>query len=124
MRFTYQQIDELHTAYLILPFKVESLLTAAENITKLKTHLETLLTVKSKLIKQYNKGAESISSSDKGWTRFTEDYNKALVKEVEINDLAKLKKTDIDISNPPLNNGQKINLQGPISVLLSKGLLE
>lgn len=125
MHTTYQQIDELHTAYLVLPFKGDAILSASENITKLKPHLDTILMVKSKLIKQHNKGAESISSSDKGWAKFNEEYSRALSKEVDTGELIKLKKIDIDLTSPPVNNnGQKINLQGPISVLLSKGLLE
>lgn len=119
MKLTYTKVDELHNAYNTLPFKGESILGAAENITKLKPHLETVLTVKGKLIGQHTNGKDSISTNHKNWNKFVEEYNKTLAKEVVIEDLIKLKKADID-----LERVSQVNLQGFIALLISNNLLE
>ncbi len=125
MKLTYSQIDEINSAYLNLPFKENATLDAAVNITKLKPILDTILTYKSKLIKKHADGKETIGSDHKNWSKFITEFNQTLTKEEEVPELIKLKKIDIDFQNPPQEaGGRKTNLQGPISVLLSKGLLE
>lgn len=127
MKLTYSQLDELNSAYLFLPFKTDTIMAAAENITKLKPHLDAVLTLKAKLIKQYTNGEDNISSSHQNWNKFSIDFHHAISKEIEVVGLTKVKKTDLDLVNinPSItNNGTKINYQGYIAVLLNFGLLE
>ncbi len=125
MKLTYNQIDEINSAYSNLSFKEAAILDAAINMTKLKPILDTILAYKSKLIKKYNDGKETIGSDHKNWGKFITEFNQTLTKEEELPELIKIKKTDLDLQAAPTQaNGQKINLQAPISVLLSRGLLE
>ncbi|MEK6884101.1 MAG: hypothetical protein AABY22_31015 [Nanoarchaeota archaeon] len=124
MKLTYQQIDELNAAYLNLTFKEGGVMNAAENINKLKPLLDTILTCKSQLIKKYNKGQETISADHPKWRDFLDEFNKNLLKEADVSELNKIKKTDIYLQNIPQGDGQKTNPQGFIAVLLARGLLE
>lgn len=125
MKITYQQMEELHSALLIVPFKTEALLNVAENINKLKVHLDSILTMKNKLIRQLTGGEETIGSNHKNWTKFVTEYNKVIVQEVELAGITKIKKESIDLANAPTPpEGKKINLQGFIATLLAFNVLE
>lgn len=124
MKLTYQQIDELNAAYLNLTFKEGGVMNAAENINKLKPLLDTILTCKSQLIKKYNKGQENISIDHPNWADFLSEFNKSLLKETDVPELNKIKKTDIYLQNTAQNDGQKTNPQVFVAALLARGLLE
>lgn len=124
MKLTYKQIDELNAAYLNLTFKEGGVMNAAENINKLKPLLETILTCKSQLIKKYNKGKESISIDHPNWDNFLNEFNKSLLKETDVSELNKIKKTDIYIQTSFQNDEQKTKPQVFIAILLTQGLLE
>lgn len=122
MKLTYQQIDELNAAYLNLTFKEGGVMNAAENINKLKPLLDTILTCKSQLIKKYNKGQENISIDHPNWGDFLNEFNKSLLKEVDVPELNKIKKTDIYLAAQ--TDSQKTSPQVFIAALLARGLLE
>lgn len=94
-------------------------MNVAENIVLLKNTLAPLLIVKGDLIKRHTNGKEAIRSDDPNWPLFIEEYNVSLNKETEVEELKKLKKTDID-----LDRAVSVNIQGFIALLLSNGLLE
>ena len=120
LKVTYSKLDELNNSYLGIPLKINSVLTAAENITKLKPHLDTILNVKSKLIEQHGgKGEKTINSTHKNWDKFVRDFNKSLEGEVEVEGLKKIKKSELDLSREV-----GVNIQGFIALLMSLGLLE
>ena len=120
LKVTYSKLDELNNAYISIPLKINSVLTAAENITKLKPHLDTILNVKSKLIEQYGgKGEKTISSTHKNWDKFVRDFNKSLENETEVEGIKKIKKSELDLSREV-----GVNIQGFIATLINCGLLE
>lgn len=124
MKLTYQQVDELNSCYLHLFFKGIGIIDSATNITKLKPFLDVVTTTKVKLIKKHTDGKESISSDHKNWRKFTEEFNEVITKEIEIPELTKIRKQDIDIEVPITINNNRVNPQGFISVLMSRNLLE
>ena len=96
-----------------------------QNINKLKVHLDSILTMKNKLIRQLTGGEETIGSNHKNWTKFVTEYNKVIVQEVELTGITKIKKESIDLANAPTPpEGKKINLQGFIATLLAFNVLE
>lgn len=119
MKLNYNKIDSLNNAFLHIPLRGISILDSAENITKLKPHLDTILTVKTKLINQHTNGKDNIQSDHKNWNKFVQEFNKNLEKEVDVGELVKVKKTDLD-----LDRAAQINLQGFLAVLMDHGLLE
>ena len=125
MKLTYQQIDELNSVYLLVPFKGKAITAAGKNLAKLKPHLDTALTVKGKLVRQYTEGKESISQDDQNWDKFVNDYSAFLQETAEVNleDFKKLKEDDIDTDNIPKTDGKPINVQPHIGVLFGYGLL-
>lgn len=119
MKYTYETIDNLNTAFTNLPVKGLTIMTTAENMMKLDPHIKAVLMVKDKLIKKYTDGKEQISQDHKEWNKFAAEYSQIIKKEVEVADLGKIKKADVD-----LNKETNVNLQSVIKVLLENGLLE
>lgn len=119
MKYTYETIDNLNSAYTNLPAKGLAILTVAENMIKLDPHIKAVLLVKDKLIKKYTDGKEQINGNHKNWNKFAAEYTEIIKKEVEVSELTKIKKTDID-----LNKETNVNLQSVVKLLLENGLLE
>jgi hypothetical protein len=123
MKLNYQEIDEINAALTTLPLKGTSVLNSAINMVKLKQYIDTIVLLKTKLIKKYSDGKETISSEHENWGLFLEDYNAAIKEEIEISDLIPLSKEDLDFSNLTQPAGAKTTLQMSVATLLSRGLL-
>ena len=119
MKTNYETIDSLNSAFSNLPLKSIDIMTAAENMIVLEPHLKAALSVKDKLIKENTGGKEQISNNHKNWHKFTLDYGEILKKEINIEGLQKIKKSNIDLDRP-----SNVNLQNLIKVLKQNGLLE
>ena len=119
MKLTYQTIDDLNTTFNNLPVKGKTILTVAENIMRLESHIKTALSVKDKLIKEYADGEKQISNTHKNWEAFAADYEEILKQEVEVEGLQKINKTNINFDKET-----EYKLQSLVVVLMKNGLLE
>jgi len=97
MKVTYRQLaDDIIVALANLPFSDNVIMDVAEQQVKLDQFMRPLLMAKSTFIKKHTNGQEQITNRDKNWEKFQIDWNKQLEKEVDIGELIKLKKSDID----------------------------
>jgi|GEM_PF-5870466 len=120
LNLTYEQTEELNRCFASVPLKGMAVVDAAENMTKLKPHMDAIATFRGEFIKKHTGGGQVIDSSHENWSAYLADVIEAMKRTVTVKGLTKIKRSQLDISE-----GKSPGvIQGFISVLINHGLLE